>query len=511
VLGNINQQFSEISVKAEENQLSVIEQFSELFSINGQQLDFLGEVFSHGELKSPHEFREHTKKDIENLNADINKLDRKIKTSNDFSKLSVVDQQTQQASVNKELLKVKNDLVIIQSIEKTRTDWQATTDEIQQINDQLGLLDKQQKDTKNELDHNINVYSKAKEQLDSLSKQIKQTSHCLQELEQLKTENGKITESLTVEHVNAKDISELASDQKKLAYLKQDVDNKINEFIQCGHFQLPIELAYNSYSNEQQEEILIALNNTFTALPEQQDTLDSRIIGHNKTTGTKISELTGNKTHIRNFINKVNSQFSGYSISNLQDIQVEVELDHRFEALIKELDQTNLNITDIHDDALYQRLNEFCNDFFTGQGNRVLEISKIIKNVKYSYKKLHQEKREDKDQSTGTNALINCTLLTILLSDLLAQESNLKIPIIFDEFSSLDEFNQPTAIKVASKQGFSLFCAAPTDTAEVVAVVDYYICLNDFHVNTIYDSSGERDVVFHHFQEHLYDALEQES
>lgn len=511
VLGNINQQFSEISVKAEQNQLSVIEQFSELFSINGKQLDFLGEVFSHGELKSPHEFREHTKKDIENLNADIIELDKKIKKSNDISKLSVADQQTQQVSVNKELLKVKNDLVIIQAIEKTRTDWQATTDEIQQINDQLGLLDKQQKDTKNELDHNINVYAKAKEQLDSLSKQIKKTSHCLQELEQLKTENGRITESLTVEHVNAKDISALASDQKKLAYLKQDVDNKINEFIQCGHFQLPIELAYNSYSNEQQEEILIALNNTFTALPEQQDTLDSRIIGHNKTTGTKISELTGNKTHIRNFINKVNSQFSGYSISNLQDIQVEVELDHRFEALIKELDQTNLNITGIHDDALYQRLNEFCNDFFTGQGNRVLEISKIIKNVKYSYKKLHQEKREDKDQSTGTNALINCTLLTILLSDLLAQESNLKIPIIFDEFSSLDEFNQPTAIKVATKQGFSLFCAAPTDTAEVVAVVDYYICLNDFHVNKIYDPSGERDVVFHHFQERLYDTLEQKS
>ncbi|HIL04031.1 MAG TPA: hypothetical protein EYG05_06120 [Candidatus Thioglobus autotrophicus] len=511
VLGNINQQFSEISVKAEQNQLSVIEQFSELFSINAKQLDFLGEAFSHGELKSPHEFREHTKKDIENLNADITELDKKIKKSNDISKLSMADQQTQQVSVNKELLKVKNDLVIIQSIEKTRTDWQATTDEIQQINDQLGLLDKQQKDTKNELDHNINVYAKAKQQLDSLSKQIKQTSHCLQKLEQLKTESGKVTEPLAVEHVNTNDISELASDQKKLAYLKQEVDNKINEFIQCGHFQLPIELAYNSYSNEQQEEILIALKNTFTALPGQQDTLDSRIIGHNKTTGTKISELTGNRTHIRNFVNKINSQFSGYSISNLQDIQVEVELDHRFEALIKELDQTNLNIKDIHDDALYQRLNEFCNDFFTAQGSRILEISKIIKNVKYSYKKAHQDKREDKDQSTGTNALINCTLLTILLSDLLAQESNLKIPIIFDEFSSLDEFNQPTAIKVASKQGFSLFCAAPTDTAEVVAVVDYYICLNDFHVNTIYDPSGERDVVFHHFQERLYDALEQKN
>jgi len=511
VLGNINQQFSEISIKVEEDQLSVIEQFSALFSINEQQFDFLGEAFSHGELKSPQDFKEHTKRDIENLDAEIKQLDQKITKSKDISKLSVADQQAQQLTVYKTLQNVKNDLVIVQSIEKTQTDWQATTNEIQQINDQQGLLEKQQEQTKNELTHNESVYAQAKEQLDLLGKQIKETDGLFQKLQNLKTDKVKVTETLAIERVTEGDISELAEDLSKLSRLKQDVDNKINEFIQCGHFQLPVELAHNSYTEEEQGKITVALKYTFAALPEQQDTLDSRIIGHNKTTGTKISELTGNRTHIRNFVNKINSQFKGYRISNLQDIQVEVELDHRFEALIKELDQTNLNITDIHDDGLYQRLNEFCNDFFNGQGNRVLEISKIIKSVKYSYKKVNQDKREDKDQSTGTNALINCTLLTILLSDLLAQESNLKIPIIFDEFTSLDEFNQVTAIEAATKHGFSLFCASPTDTAEVVSVVDHYIHLDDFHVNTLYDPTGERDVVFHDFQERLYDVEEQGS
>jgi len=511
VLGNINQQFAEISVKVETDKISVIEQFASLFSINKQQFNFLGESFSHGELKAPQEFRALIENDIENLNADIKELDRKIKKSNDIAKLSVADQQTQQVTVNKKLQTVKDDLVIVQSIEKTQAEWQAATDEIQQITDKKELLEKQQQETKDGLENNISVYAKTKEQLDSLSKQIIEAGRCLQNLEKLKTENLKVTEFLSVEKVTDNNISDLAGDQKKLSFLKQTVDKKINEFVQSGHFQLPVELAHNSYSDELENEILIALKNTFAALPEQQDTLDSRIIGHNKTTGTKISELTGNRTHIRNFVNKINKHFSGYSISNLQDIQVEIELDHRFEALIKELDQTNLNIIDIHDDGLYQRLNEFCNDFFTGQSNRILEISKIIKNVKYSYKKEHQDKREDKDQSTGTNALINCTLLTILLSDLLAQESNLKIPIIFDEFTSLDEFNQVTAIKAATKHGFALFCASPTDTAEVVSVVDHYIHLDDFHVNTLYDPTGERDVVFHHFQERLFDVIDQDS
>jgi hypothetical protein len=247
-------------------------------------------------------------------------------------------------------------------------------------------------------------------------------------------------------------------------------------------------------------------------LPAQQETLQSRIIEHNKMTGTKIGELKGNRDHIHTFINKVNKQFEHYSISNLKEIRVEIELDHRFEELVNELDRTNLNTTDIHDDGLYQRLNQFCADFFIGgRGNRILEMSKIITNVKYSYKKEHQDKREQKDQSNGTNALINCTLLTILLSDLLAQDSDLTLPVIFDEFSNLDEYNQRTAIQAATKHGFALFCASPTQTAEVVAVVDHYITLDDFHANTIYDASGERDVVFHHFSERLYDVTEQQA
>lgn len=511
VLSHINSRFSEIALDLKTEPRDMIEKFSTLFSINNNQLSFLGEVFGQGKLKSPQEFQAQLKKEIDDLNAEIKDLDKKIKKSHDLSKLSAREQQLESQETGKKLDIVKKDLVIVHSIEETQSEWQVKTNEIDEIEDQQRLLDKQKEETEILLEQSESAYVIAKEQADLLSKQIKEAQRLFQNLVALKADSVKVTETLVIENVTANDLADLAGDQKKLGNIKQSVDNKINEFVRCGNFQLPIETAYNSYNNEQQDEILVALENTFTALPEQQDTLGSRIIGHNKTTGTKISELTGNRTHIRNFINKINAQFSGYSISNLQDIQVEVELDHRFEALIKELDQTNLNIKDIHDDALYQRLNEFCNDFFTAQGSRVLEISKIIKNVKYSYKKAHQDKREDKDQSTGTNALINCTLLTILLSDLLAQESNLKIPIIFDEFSSLDEFNQPTAIKVATRQGFSLFCAAPTDTAEVVAVVDYYICLNDFHVNKIYDPSGERDVVFHHFQERLYDALEQES
>jgi hypothetical protein len=287
--------------------------------------------------------------------------------------------------------------------------------------------------------------------------------------------------------------------------LKEKLDALINEFVKSAIFNLPVEMPYNSYDSVQESTIIQSLRNTYEALPAQEDTLQSQIIEHNKMTGTKIGELTTNKDHIGSFISKINKQFEHYQISNLKEIRVEIELDPRLEELVEELQNTNLHSQDIHDDALYQRLNQFCEDFFAdNRGNRILEISKIIRNVKYSYKKDRLDKREEKDQSTGTNALINCTLLTILLRDLLAQETRMTLPIVFDEFSSLDEYNQSTAIKAASEHGFALFCASPTVTAEVASVVDYYITLDDFHADTIYDKSGERDVVFHHFGERIY-------
>lgn len=510
VLTNLNQHFAELMVEVDAEQGNIIGQFGQLFSTGQSCLTFLGEPFSKEPLKSPQQFKEQLQQDLVKLDAEIQKLDREILELQNIAKATGEHQRSQLHETENEREKAKKDLMIVNAIESTQQQWQVKTSEIEEIDNAQQQLTKKLEETQSQLIQTRDEYFSAKKDLELLTSRITETSQLSQRLQQLKPDDLEAMAITTVSSVTASDITQLEGDQAKLNKIKESLDQNINEFIQCGHFQLPIEIASSSYSNDQQRSLLAALNNIFAALPQQLETLQSRIIEHNKMTGAKISELTANRKHIGAFINKVNKQFEHYSISNLQAIRVEIELDGRFEELVNELDHTNLNITDIHDDALYQRLNAFCEDFFTsGHGNRILEMSKIIKNVKYSYKKAHQDKREDKDQSTGTNALINCTLLTILLSDLLAQDSKLMLPVIFDEFTALDEYNQRTAIKAAAEHGFALFCASPTDTAEVVSVVDYYIHLDDFHVNTIYDASGERDVVFHHFQERLFDVTEQ--
>ncbi|MCX7092974.1 MAG: hypothetical protein NTY50_05940 [Methylobacter sp.] len=510
VLSNINKRFSEFIAKPDAGQAKTIEQFGQLFKLSESRIDFLGETFSTGLLKSPQQIREQLIRDLDDLNAEIQRLDSDIQNLNKKAKATGEFQKAQLQEVEKKLHATKNDLTIVNAIEDIQQQWQIKTDEIEEAENLQKQLQKQKDETQSLLEQNQSDYRAAKQNLESLNKQAQEASSLLQRLQTIKPDDLPETESAGTVSLN--DLIELESEQAKIKHLQENLDQKINEFVRCGHFPVPVAIPYSSYNTEQQSDILQALTNTFAALPDQLETLQSRIIEHNKMTGTKISELTGNRSHIRSFVNKVNKQFENYSISNLKDIRVEIELDHRFEELVNELDRTNLHTTEIYDASLYDRMNQFCDSFFIGgRGNRILEMNKIITNVKYSYKKEHQDKREEKDQSTGTNALINCTLLTILLSDLLAQDSELTLPIIFDEFSSLDEYNQRTAIQAATKHGFALFCASPTQSAEVVAVVDLYITLDDFHATTIYDPSRERDVVFHHFWERLYQVTEPEA
>ncbi|MEQ1738392.1 MAG: hypothetical protein ABL884_00650 [Methyloglobulus sp.] len=507
VLSNLNNNFATFIANPNEDQLTTINQFGNLFKLTPDRLEFLGETFISDNLKTPQDLKVQLEQEVKDLNAEIDKLDKEIQKQKQIVTSSNQQVDDEINKTEKELKKINDDLEIVNGIGNTNNDWHSKQIDRDGVEQEIRQLSRRIDETRDQHTDARDKKNQANDQLKELRPQLDKTDGLKQQLGKLHFEGMPTSDSVTLvrKDINVADIVSLEAQKQSLDGLKEALARQINEFIKSNIFNLPVEIAYSSYNSEQENAIIQSLRNTYEALPTQEDTLQSQIIEHNKMTGTKITELTSNRDNISNFINKINKQFEGYQISNLNEIRVEIELDSRFENLVEELKNTNLHSQDIHDDALYQRLNQFCEEFFAdNRGNRILEISKIIKNVKYSYKKDGLDKREAKDQSTGTNALINCTLLTILLRDLLAQETRMTLPIVFDEFSSLDEYNQNTAIKAASEHGFALFCASPTVTAEVVSVVDYYITLDDFHADTIYDKNGECDIVFHHFGERIY-------
>jgi len=514
ILNHLNQGFKEIKSKPNVEQITAIENFSNLFSINENFLYFLNEKLDSEPLKSPEQIIQQTKQEIQNLDDEINKLDSEIRELNKSAQLSNDNLAKLQQEHSKKLQETLTDLEIVNAIHSTFSEKNQKLEQVTLIKTQIEELENQQSETGDLLLKIQDEHTVANLELQSSHRGTQSIDKLLQRLQTSRRDDLndlQLTETIQINDVSHSNMLELEALNNRINTLNSEVNKKLNEFISSHDFRLPIETQYEFYSHQTQQLILHELSDTFSELPVKRENLQSRIIEYNKMTGTKISDLKNNRDYINSFKNTINKQFDKYHISNLQEIKLEIELDKRFEELINELDNTNLHTIDLYNDALYQRLNTFCADFFTGMhgNNRILEMRKIITNVKYSYKKAHQDKRENKDQSTGTNALINCTLLTILLGKLLAQECELTLPVVFDEFTTLDEFNQRTAIKTVKDHGFALFCASATDTAEVIAAVNYFIHLDECHVDTIYDKKGERDIVSHIYsQERFYENME---
>jgi hypothetical protein len=514
ILNHLNQGFKEIKSKPNAEQITAIENFSNLFSINENFLYFLNEKLDNEPLKSPEQIVQQTKQEIQNLDDEINKLDLEIRELNKSAQLSNENLAKLQQEHSKKLQETLTDLEIVNAIHSTFSEKNQKLKQVVSIETQIKELENQQSETKNLLSQSQSEYAATKSELDSSDKDIKTIDKSLQRLQNSHRDDLndlQVTETMQINDVSHSNMLELETLDNRINTLNSEVNKKLNEFISSHDFQLLVEMQYEVYSHQTQQLILHELRDAFSELPVKKENLQSRIIEYNKMTGTKISDLKNNRDYINSFKNMINKELDKYHISNLQKIKIEIELDKRFEELINELDNANLLTTDLYNDALYQRLNEFCANFFTGMcgNNRILEMRKIINNIQYNCKIQNQDNWENEDQSTGTEALINCTLLTILLSKLLAPECKLTIPVVFDEFTKLGAFNQKTAVKTVKDHGFALFCASATDTPEVIAVVDYYIHLDECHVDTIYDKKGKRDIVSHpYYQERFYENRE---
>ena len=181
----------------------------------------------------------------------------------------------------------------------------------------------------------------------------------------------------------------------------------------------------------------------------------------------------------------------------------------RFEQLLNDLEKVNFHSEELHDARLYNRLNDFCDEFFkkVTSSTSTLRMEQIIQKVSYRYKLEGQEGFDSKEQSNGTTSMVNCLLLSILLKRLLRSDAQICIPLVMDEMGSLDRENLQTAARIAQTKGFVLFGASPDISSEIVQAVKNYVNLGSFKAT---DSSynEKRRVIYHTFSERLYEETD---
>ncbi|WP_311950509.1 hypothetical protein [Halomonas piscis] len=69
------------------------------------------------------------------------------------------------------------------------------------------------------------------------------------------------------------------------------------------------------------------------------------------------------------------------------------------------------------------------------------------------------------------------------------------MPLVMDEFGSLEVRNMRTAREMAERHGYSLFVASPNRDANIIQVLENYVHLGLFSAERAY--SSRRSVVHH--------------
>ncbi len=216
----------------------------------------------------------------------------------------------------------------------------------------------------------------------------------------------------------------------------------------------------------------------FTNLEGNLQKHKNDIIHHNHTTSTRADLLRQLGSTIRKSEKKINDELARYQISNLESTQVKLELDPRFESLLKDFSDESFQATDqLRSSAFYERLSSFCNEFFKdGRSGRKIDLASVITGVSYSFMKDGELTKAG--QSNGTTSMLNSAMLAILLKRLIPEGVSLKFPIVFDEVGSLDKPNLQAVKQVAEDHGFLLFVANPENTGVIGSTVDHWYDLS---------------------------------
>lgn len=207
------------------------------------------------------------------------------------------------------------------------------------------------------------------------------------------------------------------------------------------------------------------LDEVYGNLDTQRHLLGKQIEEHNQTIGTKREVIIQNYRVIKNFEREINEAFAGITINNIEKVEFRVGINRQFDTLVQEFEHTNLFAQEMQSDAFYERLVAFAERFFDADDNFVLSMDKVIESYEPQVKVWNKTGKEDKKQSNSTNALIKIKLVQLLLSRLIAHQTQTAFPIVHDEIANIDIGQFDWWLQDLSNAGFCLVAAGTHSTS----------------------------------------------
>ncbi len=524
VLSNINSRFDQLSIERSgelsKDELDLINNFSELFSLkketlqyessNNEYLFFKQQKFIHPiQQFDPQQQHDKWLQKKTHKEEESQKLTRQIdEDSKEISQLSSVDLAEKKLKVEQEQVKAKDDLALIINREKINQDFQNNSQSLQEKNDQLIAIQREletsseqleiYKGQKYQLKQELEALKTHKQLLSRLTQQIKKYT----EYETQFLSDNKSNDTEQSLQVNDESMAELDQHMELLQHAITQTEQTIHDLVLKEKLDfLDNDSVYRlGKPLDAITPLVEQLSSEYENIDAYEERLQTQVRKHNKIVGVKVSELEQNNQLINDFRRKLDNAFSGISISDLKEIHVKLKLDPRFDELLIDIQSESVDF--YHDSLIsadfYDKLNTFCDQFFTSKNGKTesLTLQGLIKEVLYEYRVQGQEERTTSSQSNGTNAIINSTFLTILLKELIQPNIVLSLPIVFDEIANLDYHNMLSVVNVAQDNNFSLFSATPTENLQLNNALGHFIHLDLFKaIEKSYDEN--RSIVYY--------------
>ncbi|MCJ8298976.1 MAG: hypothetical protein MJK13_08600 [Pseudomonadales bacterium] len=516
VLKHLNESFSQVRIIPTADQLSTIAKFTELFTANENLLSMLGQRFSEHQFSifDSEKNRQELQANLKQVRQELKKVQSNLQELNQLSNQPAEVVQQHIAKLEKEFRDTTSDIEVVKSYSTLQQQADQYAERLTEIEQRAEILTSK-RGRLVQLSDQLNKEVSATE---SANKAVLQQQYVVnrhqQDLYSIKDTHAPVIDQWKGQlQPEQMDISEqavtlLRNQALSLSQLGGEMRGSMSKLLKANLLEDVIEAGYSQLNFGQLKNYRNRFDREFSTLEMHLLNYRDRVKSHNKETSIKMDELRGAARQIHTFSAEINQQFEGYSVSNLDQIQVCFRLHPRFEQLLKELDKVNFHTEELHDVHLYNRLNDFCEEFFKKVTNSVptLRMEQIIQKVNYRYKLEGQDNFDDKEQSNGTTSMVNCLLLSILLKRLLRSDAQICIPLVMDEMGSLDRENLQTATKIAQARGFVLFGASPDISSEIVQAVKNYINLGSFRA-TDSSYSEKRRVIYHSYCERLFEDV----
>ena len=498
VLGSLNPAFIRASTDnaISDDDLSTIDRFVSLFSIDGQDMGFIG-AHMQDVIYKPYDVKEQSARIADDINLTKEKLMLAGETIKNLNKsLAEVDlgqARITEDAINKEINVLVDTIRLLDGLD---------TIELNIVEQERELVDKSSKldiaTTSHQLKYDAlqelnSKYVQATDEYEKI-KRFEQDARLMEDMVKgvrnahgmpYLSSSSPDFDALLEETDITVDLKTASSITTYMADIQQQVVTLIKDVFDFIRRVVIDDVNPNQQIDtlNQLGDVISKYKNSFSRLEWQQKNFYDETRTHNNVIDGLLKEITDAARLLRTTIASLNNRLNEHQISNLSKVSMRLNLSPDFANLERTHQKHSIDETSLLDESFYQSLIYYVERSSHSNSCR-LKINNLIQSITYEYESAAGE-LDTKGQSGGTTSTITALIATLLFTDVFLPHSILNVPIIVDEVASIDKDNIKSVFERVTQAGFTLIVANPSLHADTLRFIKKYVYVDKTVLNGI--------------------------